>query len=288
MPAYAITFFVLSSVFFTGEGGAENTDRADKAGQRHMALAAMIFFPVVIALMGSFLFTGKTNISEKLNEEGDIFTENGLLPQAFVSYRESINTMPINDYGYIGIMNVLLRSYKIEERENEKNRIKNIIIQYLQQIEHNRDKYSELYFLAGSANSLLGNIEKADDYFNKALQYYPSSGFYMFRTATFYFQNGNIGKAKKLIKRMKTYVDRHTFSEMHGLYVYMMRELESNIEYMEGNFQNALELAKKNLGDAEKDKNIAKNILAREYVVKDSFIKYLEDRVEFYRSKIKK
>jgi O-antigen ligase len=286
MPAYAITFFILSSALFASED--EVADNTHRTGQRHRALAIIIFFLIITLLMGSFYFTEKSNISEKLNEEGAIFTENGLLQQAFVSYRESINTMPINDYGYVGIMNVLLRSYKIEQSAYDKKRIKNIIIQYLPHIEHNRDKYSELYFLAGSANSLLGNNEKADNYFNKALQYYPSSGFFMFKTASFYFLNGNTGKAKTLINRMKTYVDRHTFSEMHGLYVYMMRDLESSIEYMEGNIQNALELAGKNLEDAEKDENIAKNILAREYVEKDSFIRSLEDRVDFYRSKIKK
>ncbi|MCX5811024.1 MAG: O-antigen ligase family protein [Proteobacteria bacterium] len=285
MPAYAITFFILSSVFFAGERGTENVDRVR---QRHGALAVMIFLLVAITLMGSFFFTERANISVKMNEEGAIFTENGLLQEAFVSYGESINTMPINNYGYIGMMNVLLRYYKVEQNAYEKIKIKNIIVQFLPQIEHNPDKYSELFFVAGSINSLLGNIEKAEDYFKKALQYHPSSGFYMYETANFYLINGNLEKAKMLIQRMKTYADRHTGSEMHGLYVYKMRDLESNIEYLDGNIQNAFKLAKRNLEDAEKDKNVAGNILAREYIEKDSFVKYLKDRVDFYESKLQK
>jgi O-antigen ligase len=285
MPAYVITFFILSSVFFTGEKSAEC---ADRLGQKHGTWALMIFPLIVIILTGSFFFTEKANISEKLNEEGTIFMENGLLPQALVSYRESINAMPINDYGYIGIINVLLRSYKTEHSIYEKNWIKNTIVQYLLHIENNTDKYSELFFLAGSVNSLLGNIIQAEGYFNKALQYYPSSGFYMYETAAFYFLNNNTEKAKMLIKHMKTYVDRHTGSEMHGFYVYKMRDLESDIEYKDGNIKNALELTRKNLEDVEKDKTISKNILAREYVVKESYIKYLKSRVAFYESKIKK
>jgi len=285
IPAYAITFFVLSSVFFEKN---KSTESADRVGRSHKISTVMIFLLIVIALMGSFFFTERANISAKMNEEGAIFTENGLLQQAFVSYGESINAMPLNNYGYTGITNVLLRSYRIEQSEYEKKKIKDIIIQFLPHIEQNPDKYSELYFIAGRVNSMLGNIEKAEHYFNMALQFHPSSGFYMYETAAFYFLNGNIEKANILIKQMKTYADRHTGSEMHGLYVYKMRDLESNIEYLNANTQNAIALARRNLKDAENDMNLTGNILAREYIVKEYYIKYLKDRVDFYESKLQK
>jgi O-antigen ligase/tetratricopeptide (TPR) repeat protein len=283
MPAYAITFFVLSSGFLARNRDIES---ADRAGQSRNVLDVMILLFIAIALTGSFFFTEKANISLKMNEEAEIFTENGLLQQAFVSYGDSINAMPSNDYGYIGIINVLLRSYKIEQSEYEKKKIKDIIIQFLPKIEQNKDKHSELYFIAGTVNSMLGDIKKAEAYFNKALQYHPSSGFYMYETAVFYFLNGNIEKAKALIRLMRTYADRHTGSEMHGLYVYKMRDLESNIEYLSGNVQNAVELARRNFEDAEKDMDETGNILAREYIVKEYFIKYLKDRVDFFESKL--
>ncbi len=285
IPAYTITFFVLSSSLFARNRDMEN---ADREGQSRKVLDIMTLLFIAIALIGSFFFTERANISLKMNEEGAIFTENGLLQKAFISYGESINAMPLNDYGYIGITNVLLRSYKIEQSEFEKKKIKDIIIQFLPKIEQNPDKHSELYFIAGSVNSMLGNIKKAEGYFNMALQFYPSSGYYLYETAVFYFLNGNIEKANALIRLMKTYADRHTGSEMHGLYVYKMRDLESTIEYLNGNVQNAVELARRNLQDAEKGMDETGNILAREYIVKEYFIKYLQNRVDFFESKLLK
>jgi hypothetical protein len=94
-------------------------------------------------------------------------------------------------------------------------------------------------------------------------------------------------KADLLGKRMEKYADRHVGSDMHGLYVYKMRDLQSNIEYLNGHKENALRLARRNLDDAENEKGITENIRAREYIMKESFIKYFRDKVEFYESKSK-
>jgi O-antigen ligase len=273
MPAYMTTFFILSSVFFVRD--------QEKIKQG----ANLIFLSVIAVLLGSFFFTAKADVSQKLIEDGLVYEENRLFSQAIVSYKEAVDSMPLNNNGYVGIMSILIKSYSMEQNLHERERMRDMIIKYLSKIDSNPDKDSELFFISGSAHSLLGEGEEAERYLGEAMRYHPSSGYYMYETANFYFLHGNTEKADLLVKRMEKYSDRHVGSDMHGLYVYKMRDLQSNIEYLNGHKENALRLARRNLDDAENEKGITENIRAREYVMKESFIKYFRDKVEFYESK---
>ncbi len=273
IPAYSTTFFLLSSSFFWLD------ERKIRRG------TSLIFLPITAVLLASFLFTVRADASQKLYEDGVIYEENGLWSQALTCYKEALRDMPLKNNGYIGIMSLLAKSYKMEQNLQAKERIKDMIVRYLPEIDNTSDKDSELYVLSGTAHALLGNEKEAEKYFREAMRYHPSSAYYMYETANFYFLHGNTDKARKLIKIMDKYKNRHTGSDMHGLYVYKMRDLQSNIEYLSGNTELALRLAEKNLHDAENDKVVAENIRAREYVTKESFVRYFRLKVEFYESK---
>jgi O-antigen ligase len=275
IPAYAGTFFILSSTFFY---------RDQEVGVKKK-WANFIFLPIICLLLGSFLFTARADVSQKLYEEGVMYEEQGLSAQAFASYREAIDSMPLNNNGHIGLLTVLTRSCFAAQNVHEKERIKKMIAQYLPRIDSNPDKDSELFLVLGNANSLLGEEKKAERYFIEAMNYHPSSGYYMYETASFYFLHGNTEKAMALIKRMERYADRHSGSDMHGLYVYKMRDLQASIECLGGHTEMALRVARKNLEDAEKEKGIIENVHAREYVTKEAFVNYFRQRVEFYESK---
>jgi O-antigen ligase len=275
IPAYAGTFFILSSTFFFR--GYEVTKKNKETNR--------IFLSIASVLLASFLFTVRADVSQKLYEEGVIYEENGLSAQALASYREAIDSMPFNNNGYIGLVNVLIRSYSAAQNVHEKESIKKMIAQYLPRIEHNPDKDSELFLVLASTSSLLGEEKKAEKYFDEAMFYHPSSAYYMYETASFYFSHGNTEKAMALIKRMEKYADRHRGSDMHGLYVYKMRDLQASIECSGGHTEMALSLARKNLEDVKTQNGVAENVHAREYVEKEPLVKYFRQRVEFYESK---
>jgi O-antigen ligase len=275
IPAYVGTFFILSSIFFF-------RDQKIKRG------ATLVFVSLVTVLLGSFFFTAKADISQKLYEDGVTYEENGLISQAFASYKEAAESMPLNNNGHIGMVSILVKSGLVAQNVQGREGIMDAIVKYLPGIEGNSDKDSEVFFLLGSAYSLLGKEGKAERYFEEAMNYHPSSGYYMYETANFYLLHGKTEKASTLIKRMETYADRHTGSDMHGLYVYKMRDLQSAIEYTSGNTENALKLARRNLQDAENEKGITENIHAREYVTKEAFTRYFRSKVDFYESKTKR
>ena len=272
IPAYVGTFFILSSVFFFRE-------------PRIKRGAIVVFLPIMTILLGSFFFTAKADISQKLYEDGVTYEENGLIPQAFASYREAAETMPLNNNGHIGALSILVKSGFVAQNVQEKEDIMKAIVKYLPTIESKSDKDSEVFFLVGSACSLLGREGKAEKYLEEAMNYHPSSGYYMYETANFYLQHGNPEEASAMVRRMETYADRHRGSDMHGLYVYKMRDLQATMEYMSGNTENALRLARRNLQDAENEKGVTENVHAREYVTREAFTSYFRNKVAFYESK---
>jgi O-antigen ligase len=272
IPAYASTFFILSSMFFV-------------EGQKVKKGARLVFLPLIAVLLGSFFFTAKADISQKLYEDGVLFDENGLSVHALTCYKEAIKNMPLNNNGYIGVTSILTKSYFAARNVQQKDATKTMIAEYLPRMERNPDKDTELFLLLGIAYSIMSEGEKAEKYFSEATSYYPSSGYYLYERANFYFQHGQAKKAILLVKRMEEYEDRHAGSDMHGLYVYKMRDLQSDIEYMNGRPGNALSVARKNLRNAENEKGVVENVRSREYVMKDSFIKYFKGKVDFYESK---
>ena len=275
IPAYAVTFFVLSSAFFL-------SDQKIKRG------TGFIFISATAVLLGSFFFTARADFSQKMCEDAVIYQENGLPAQAFATFREAVNSMPLNNNAHIGVLGLLVRSFQMEHNLHHKEEIRDMLVKYLPRVDANPDKNSELFLLSGIAHGLLGEQEEAERRLGEAMRYYPSSAYYLYETANFYFLRGNLEMARLLTQRMENYADKYKGSDLHGLYVYKMRDLQSSIEYQKGDREKALSLAKENLHQAENDNSVIDNIHAREYVSKVSFVNYFRSRVEFYESTSKR
>ncbi len=279
IPAYMITFFLLSSTFFIGN--KKNSDEKVVLSREH-ALILPFCFAIMLCL--SFYFTAKSDMSKKTIEDGKILEENGFWTDAFKSYKYAIEDMPLNNEGYISAINILINSLKNEKDIQIKEKIKGGIIYYLKKVEEKKDKDSDLFYIMGKGYSTLGDTYKAEGYLKKALFYYPSSGFYGYQLAQFYYQNGDFIKTKEMIDYIETYKDRYRKSgNLNGLYVYMARDIKADIFFREERKDLALMIAQENLNDAEKDVFVISDPLAREYVNRECFIKYLRNRAEFYR-----
>ena len=281
-PAYMITFFVLSSTFFITRG---KEDKEKIFSNRHSAL--IMFFCIAIILCFSFYFTSKSEMSRKEIEDGKVFEENGFWTDAFKLYKDAIEEMPLNNEGYVSALNILINSLKNEKKIEIKEKIKDGILYYLKKIEENTDKNSELFFIMGMGYSAIGDLSKAEKYFKQAIYYYPSSGYYAYKIAQFYYQNGDLTKAYRMIDYIESYADRYKKSgNLNGLYIYMARDLKADIAFNEGKMDLAFMVAKENLADAEKGIFIISDPRAREYVNRDIFITYLKKKVIFYQSKL--
>jgi len=281
-PAYVITFFLLSSIFFIWN--KENGDKKVMLSREH-ALILLFCFAIMLCL--SFYFTAKSDMSKKTIEDGKVFEENGFWTDAFKSYKCAIEDMPLNNEGYISAINILINSLKNEKDIQIREKIKGGIIYYLKKVEEKKDKDSDLFYIMGKGYSTLGDTYKAEEYFKKALFYYPSSGFYRYQLAQFYYQNGELIKTKQMIDYIESYKDRYRKSgNLNGFYVYMARDLKADIFFREGRKDMALMVAQENLNDAEKGVFIISDPRAREYVNREVFINYLRNRANFYKSKI--
>ena len=58
--------------------------------------------------------------------------------------------------------------------------------EYMSILEGRGDKDSENFFVLGKTHALMGDTGKADKYFRLVLDYYPSSGYYIYEIASYY------------------------------------------------------------------------------------------------------
>lgn len=285
VPAYMITFFFLTSVFFLPKDNEGEENRLfKKVSYRNNIL--IFYFITVIVLLCSFYFVSKSDMSRKLIEDGKVFEENGFWTDAFKSYKGAIEDMPLNNEGYISAINILINSLKNEKNVEFKEKIKAGIVYYLKKVEENADKDSDLFFTMGIGYSTLGDTYKAEEYLKKALYYYPSSGYFAYEAAQFYYINGDLQKAKQTINYIKSYAEKYKKSgNLNGLFVYRARDMEADIYYNEDKKEMSCKIAKENLDDAEKGIFIISDPRAREYVNKELFIRYLKRKADFCQSK---
>ncbi|MCX8021399.1 MAG: O-antigen ligase family protein [Syntrophorhabdaceae bacterium] len=276
-PAYTITFFVLSS--FLPMALMETKEGAN-------LLSLPLLISVLFALVCSLFFTVKTDTAWKLNEQGMIFEELGMLDEALNSYSEAITIMPSNSFGYIGRIGILLKLYNATDDKDIREKIRRALNDTVEKIEKNPDRNGELFFVKGKIYEIMGNKDKEEKNLYTALYYHPSSGFYMYEIGKYHFRYGEFEKLKGIIELMKIYEPRHKGSDMHGIYVYKMRDLEASMEFIEGRKESAYALALKNLEEAEADNSSFANVLSREYVQKEKVIEYLKSRVLYFKSRI--
>jgi len=279
VPAYLITFFVLSSIFFTNYNSHEAKGTISR-------LSYIIPGLIVLMLACSFFFTSRAGLAEKSIQNGIACEENRFLIDAYNSYQDAINLMPIRSDGYTRTAGILMQLYNNEGETQKKTILRDHLFKYANILESNKDKDSELMFVTGIVHGVLGNIDAAERYIKMARVYYPASAYYTYEAAKFYYINKQIEKAETAIRSIDMYMPQYLIfgHNLHGLYLYKIKDLESLIEYQKGKPENALKIAAKNLEDAENDKfSISK---AREYTTKEQLIGYLRNRVRLYESAI--
>jgi tetratricopeptide (TPR) repeat protein len=276
-PAHFVMFFVATSAFV----GLKQDSKPMVAGR-----PVLLSLAVVLSL--SFLFTARADLSHKLVEDGILAEETGLYDRAYLSYRDAVDAMPINNDGYIRIISILSKSYDNEKDPRNREKIRLALGSYLREIEQNTDKDSELYFMRGMCRSILAPGKDACAMSSKAITLYPSSGYYIFEVARCYAGLGDFDEALGVISRIEPYLRGFKVAgNPQGLFVYKIRDLEADIEYRKGNPKKALAIERENLLDGMSGKYAIYHTKARELLPKEALIGYLTQKVSFYEEAVK-
>ena len=117
--------------------------------------------------------------------------EEGLPLNALYQYRDATEMMPLSTEGFTKALSALWQIYPVEAKQQTKEAMLKEMKEYVSILEGRGDKDSELYFVLGKSHALMGDNEKADKYFRLALDYYPSSGYYVYEIASYYASLGD-------------------------------------------------------------------------------------------------
>ena len=276
-PAHLVTFFVVTSVFI-----------GRKQGSGPMVASRPVLLSLIVLVCFSFLFTARADLSHKLVEDGILAEEAGLSGSAYLSYKDAVDTMPINNDGYIRMISILLKSYDNEKDPQYREKVKLTLSSCLRDVERITDKDSELYFVRGMCRSILAPGKDACALGSKAISFYPSSGHYIFETARCYAGLGDFDEALGVIGRIEPYLRAFKISgNPQGLFVYKARDLEAEIEYGKGNREKALAIERENLLDGKSGKYAIYHTKAREFIPKEVLLGYLAQKVGFYEEAVK-
>jgi O-antigen ligase len=287
VPSHCITFFILSSLLFQSVSPAAQTSTVGvlPVPARVKFKSFAIFITVLIPLMLALAFTARANQFRKAIEIGTFFEENGQLQDALTVYEEALIQMPYSGEGYTRTVNVLTKLYAKEHEQSSGASRARELESYIGKMEKIRDRDSGLFFALGRAYATRGDRMQAGEYFQKTLQYYPSSAYYISEIAGYYFIQGDIQRAEELIRSFDPYIEKYnTPHNPRGLMVYKIRDLESSIAYRLGYVDKALAIARRNYEDARSDVFVIKSARSREYVTKDALLQYLAQRVKFFES----
>jgi len=258
-----------------------------KQDSKPMVANRPVLLSLAVMLCLSFLFTARADLSHKLVEDGILAEEAGLFGSAYQSYRDAVDTMPINNDGYIRIISIVLKSYDNEKDPQNREKVRLVLGSYLREIEQNTDKDSELYLMRGMCRSVLAPGRDACAMSSKAVTLYPSSGYYIFEAARCYAGLGDFDEALGVISRIEPYLRAFNISSNpQGLFVYKIRDLEADIEYGKGNVKKALAIERENLLDGMSGKYAIYNTKARELLPKEMLIEYLTRKVSFYEEAV--
>jgi tetratricopeptide (TPR) repeat protein len=277
MPAHVITFFVVSSVFLVPKNNLKPTPAAQP-----------LLLSVILLLLFSFVFTARADLSRKLIEDGILYEEAGLYTDAYLSYRDAIQSMPLNNDGYPRVIAILMKSYSNEKDPHTKNKILTAIESYLRDVKQRTHSDAELYLVQGVGDALRGEGPGACRHMMTAISLYPASAYYVFEAASCYARLGDLDEALAVAERIRPYVTNFkTSGNPQGLFVYRIRDLEADIEYRRGNLEKALTLGRKNLASGRSEEYTIRNSKARQFVSKETLIRYLMQKVQLYEDAFK-
>jgi len=229
------------------------------------------------------LFTTRLNESRTSVQNGDMLTEEGLPLNALYSYRDATLIMPLSTEGFTKALSVLLQIYPASDKQETKKAMLSEIKEYISVLESRKDKDSEVYLTLGKSHALLGGKEKADKYFSLALDFYPSSAYYAHEIARFYANKKDFHAAMRVVRSFDPFIEKHRGQHNpRGNLVYLIRDIEAEINYEQGNKVEALKIAKMNADDAKNSVFVTSSAKSRHFTTKDSLIDGLKRKVEKY------
>jgi hypothetical protein len=212
--------------------------------------------------------------------------EAGLPVNALYPYRDATDLMSLSSEGFTRALTVLLQIYPIEIKQQTKAAMAKEMKGYISVLEGRGDKDSENFFVLGKTHALMGDKIKADKYFRLTLDYYPSSGYYVYEISRYYANNGSGEAAMKVIRSFDPFLEKFRGPQNpRGIFVYRIRDLEADLEYNIGNKTAAKRIVSQNFHDAVNNVYVISSGRSRGFVERGKYVKYLEDRVKFYENK---
>lgn len=296
VPSHVVTFFVLSSAFFAprlSSHGSVVSLELGFPGEKKASLvrggSIVVFLIMVAGLILSFGFSARANLFKKTMDTGILLEENRVLAEALTAYEEGITLLPFDGEGYIRTVNTLIALHQRAADRNSKENTEIELKKYLGKMVTIGDKDSELFYTMGKGYLIIGERQKAVDYFSKALSYYPSSAYHIYEIASYYVSIDELTHAERLIRSFDPYIEMYrTPHNPRGLFVYKIRDLDAVVAYKSGNTQRAYDIANTNYADALKSAFVITSVKSRQFVSKEVVLKYLEERVNFYEMELKK
>lgn len=283
VKSHILTFFVISSAFFFSVSRHHNYTTQTKINGKGLA----VFLTLIVCILANMLFTTRLNESRTSVQNGDLLLEEGLPLKALYSYRDAISTMPLSTDGFTKALSVLLQIYSAADKQQTKKAMLSEIKEYMSVLESKRDKDSEVYLTLGKSHAFLGDKQKTDKYFSLALDYYPSSGRYIHEIASHYASQENYNKAMQVIRAFDPFIEKHRGPHNpRGIFVYKIRDLESDLFYKNRDIVKAFKIAYKNDEDAKHDVYLMTSAKARSFTRVDQFRAYLTKKAAMYRAEL--
>ena len=283
IPSHVMTFFFLTSTYFVGTKGkiADGSKNivTDKSRKMWGALALL---PILLV---TFLFFSRKDLYQISLEQGISAEELGLVKEALQDYRDAQRYMPLSEEGVLREAELLGRIMSQTNILVDKDKVKKDLANSLEEMKRFQGKNAELYLSLAKGYRTLGDGSVAELYYSLALEYYPSSAYYLVEKANFLTDQGKLLEAAGLIKSFASYAEKYrSRHDPRGIIIYKMRDLEAHIAYRQGDYRKALQIARTNLGDAEKGDFVTGSVRAREYVPREQLLAHLSGRVRFYES----
>jgi tetratricopeptide (TPR) repeat protein len=283
VKAHMLTFYQLSSTFFFP---VSNSFKSSKnKGIKTLRLGT--FCTLTVCLLVNLVFTTRVNEFRTSIQNGDLLMENGLPVNALYPYRDATETMPLSNEGYTRALSALLEIYLSETRQGTRDSMLKEMTEYVSVLKGRGDKDSEVHFVLGKTYAAMQDHEKAEEHFRLALNYYPSSGHYVYEIANYYANNANNKKAMEVIRSFDPFIEKHRGPHNpRGIFVYKIRDLESDLFFKNRDTIQAFKIAYKNDEDAKHNVYLMTSAKARSFTRVDQFRIYLTKKADMYRAEL--